>query len=138
MSKVRQCRQCGKLFTSLGSDTCPACAEEMDEYFRKVKNYLYDHPEANVTDISEGAQVPEKLVLRFLKEGRLSVDESVCALECERCGAPISAGRYCKKCQGALQSAFKRVIPEQPARQAEKEVPSRAGRAKMHFDYRSK
>jgi hypothetical protein len=138
MSKVRQCRQCGKLFTSLGSDTCPACAEEMDECFRKVKNYVYDHPDANVTDISEGAQVPEKLVLRFLKEGRLSVDESVCALECERCGTPISAGRYCKKCQGLFQSAFNRVIPEQPERQTEKTAASRSGLARMHFDYKNK
>ncbi len=136
MSKVQQCRQCGRIFTSLGSDTCPACAEEIDEYFRKVKNYIYDHPDANVTEISEGVKVPEKLVLRFLKEGRLSVDESVYALECERCGAPISAGRYCKKCQGLLQSAFRRVVPEQPERQAKKAEASRSGLARMHFDYK--
>jgi flagellar operon protein (TIGR03826 family) len=139
MSKVRQCRQCGRIFNSLGSDTCPACAEKVDECFRKVKNYIYDHPEANVTEISEGAEVPEKMVLHFLKEGRLSVDESVGALECERCGAPISAGRYCKKCQNLFQSAFSSVYTEpKQTKEQEHADTSRAGLVRMHFDYKNK
>jgi flagellar operon protein (TIGR03826 family) len=136
-SRVRQCRQCGRIFTTLGSDTCPSCAEELDENFRKVKNYLYDHPDANVVEISKGTEVPEKTVLHFLKEGRLSVDESVCALECERCGAPISAGRYCKACQNMFQSAFKSVCPE-PAKRENPDNIKRVGLGKMHFDYKGK
>lgn len=143
MSKVRQCRQCGRIFASMGSDTCPACTEQMDENFRKVKNFLYDHPEANVVEISEGTDVPEKVVLHFLKEGRLSVDETTYALECERCGTPISTGRYCKKCQSMFQSAFRSVCPEQPARREERaeakhEDTSRIGLGRMHFDYKNK
>jgi flagellar operon protein (TIGR03826 family) len=138
---VRQCRECGRIFNTLGSDTCPACAEELDESFRKVKNYLYDHPTANVVEISKGTEVPEKTVLHFLKEGRLSIDESTCSLECERCGAPISGGRFCKSCQNMFQTAFKSVCPEQrpsAKREGTADTKQRPGLGKMHFDYRGK
>ncbi len=103
-SSVKQCSKCKKLFQSFGSSVCPECVEEMDRYFETVKNHLFDHPYANVTDIAKETGIAEKIILGFLREGRLSLN---CAegdmLECEKCGAPISHGRFCAICQCKLQ-----------------------------------
>jgi flagellar operon protein (TIGR03826 family) len=132
-SKVRQCRQCGKLFQSLGSAICPECAEETDRCFKVVKNYLYDRPDANVFEISNETGVPEKMVLGFLKEGRLSVNASEDLLLCEKCGIPVSAGRFCSKCQSILESALNGACKHEQVKPQETRISRSSG--KMHVDY---
>lgn len=134
--KVTQCKHCGKLFQSWGSEFCPSCTDEVDASFSKVKDYIYDHPETNVMDISEGTGVSEKMVLYFLKEGRLSLGDKVYGLECELCGASISSGRLCSKCQNVFQSAIK-VSSPQPEKKREEET-GRGSSIRMHFDYKGK
>lgn len=138
-NSVLQCKICGKIYQSLGADYCPNCADEMDACFHKVKDYLYDHPDTNVVDISEGTEVPEKIVLQFLKEGRLSLGDEVYGLECELCGASISAGRFCKKCHSVFESAFKGVASAQSSKQNEANTISEGPKiGKMHFNYKNK
>lgn len=134
--KIIQCKNCRKLFQSLGSDFCPSCVDDMEMYFIKVKDYIYDHPETNVMDISEGTDVSEKMVLYFLKEGRLSLGDQIHGLECELCGASISSGRFCRKCQGVFESAFKST-GQQPEKKQEAEKKS-GTLGRMHFDYKGK
>ena len=38
------CRLCGKLFSSSGGRTCPACHSILDELYPRVREYLRDHP----------------------------------------------------------------------------------------------
>ena len=102
---VRQCRKCGRLFMSYGASACPSCVEDTDQDFVKVKDYIYDHPTANVTEISEKTGVESVVVLRFLKEGRLDVDGSMELLNCETCGKAIPSGRFCNRCLADLQNA---------------------------------
>ncbi len=85
-SQVRQCRQCRKLFQSAHSVFCTECLEETEAAFEKIKNYLYENPAANVVEISQKTGVPEKVILDFLKEGRLTIDENNGLLLCEQCG----------------------------------------------------
>jgi protein-arginine kinase activator protein McsA len=123
---------CGRLFQSFGTNMCPVCAEKMDRYFLKVKDYLYEHPDANVFDTSQETGVPEKVVLNFLREGWLSISGMGNMLECEKCGAPIASGRFCLECQNKLEkvliSAYK---PESNAKvETQKTSPGR-----MHVNY---
>lgn len=133
-SNVKQCRQCGKLFQSLGSGMCPDCVEEVDRCFKVVKNYLYDHPDANVFEIARDTGVGEKMVLSFLKEGRLSINATEGILLCEKCGIPISAGRFCSKCQNMLASALSSAYKPESEKREEGRIPT-SGR--MHVNYRS-
>lgn len=110
-SKVLLCKQCGRLFQSAGSSYCPACAEEMDQAFNKVKEYIYNNEDATIMEIVENTGVAEKQVLYFLKEGRLSVDNTEGMLRCEECGRPISSGRYCSVCRDKLANALGSVYP---------------------------
>ncbi len=131
-SDVRQCRECRRLFQSLGSNICPECAEELDRCFKVVKSYLYDHPDANVFEISTETGVAEKMVLNFLKEGRLAINEADSILLCERCGIPVSTGRYCRKCQEQLEDALNGALKTDPAKRTEAVRSSAPGR--MHVN----
>ena len=131
-SRVMQCKQCSRIFQSYGPNICPVCAEELDKSFQKVKNYLFEHPQANVIDICNGTDVSEKTVLYFLKEGRLAVD-GMSFLECDRCGEPISKGRFCSRCQAMFEKELDRVATKPKQEGA---LDGRSGLGRMHFDYR--
>jgi len=100
---VRQCRMCKKLFQSYGSSICTNCTEEMDKAFRKVRDYIYDHPQADIMEITQNTGVPEKWIFDFLKEERLELTSGSTMLTCEQCGAPVQSGKYCKKCKNEFQ-----------------------------------
>lgn len=105
-NNVKQCKQCGRIFVSYGTSICPNCAQEMDRIFQLIKDYIYDHPAANVIEISEKTGVEASVVLDFLKQDRLSIRTTAELLNCESCGCAIPSGRYCKKCLDELESAL--------------------------------
>ena len=135
-STVKQCRHCGRLFQSYGANICENCAEEIDQCFMTVKNYIYDHPEVNVMEISKETGVEEKMILGFLREGRLSLDAAEGVLECESCGTPISGGRFCSQCQNKLANLLDSACQPAPGKKEEMRKPPSSGR--MHLNYRSK
>jgi hypothetical protein len=49
------CKLCGKLFTSAGGRTCPACLDRLDELYPKLREFLRDNPKIafNVESLSE-------------------------------------------------------------------------------------
>ncbi len=104
------CKQCGKLFQSLGSSNCSVCTEEMDKAFKVVKEYLYDNWDATVLNVVKDTGVPEKYVLSFLKEGRLNIENNEENLKCEDCGKTISSGRYCIDCRNKLANVLDNAI----------------------------
>jgi flagellar operon protein (TIGR03826 family) len=99
MMELRNCPVCGKLFVYTVRNLCPECAKKDEENFEKVRQYLYDVPQATLEEIAEKTGVPAKNVLEYLKEGRLMLKKSnLNILSCEMCGSPILTGRYCEKC----------------------------------------
>lgn len=102
--ELKNCKQCGKLFLYNGSQSvCPECFAKDEQEFETVKNYLWDHPKASLQDVSEATGVKEERVLKYLREGRISLaDGSGIKLECEICGAEIAYGRICGKCAKTL------------------------------------
>jgi hypothetical protein len=101
----------------------------MDKAFMAVKEYLYIHDNATITDIVEDTGVAEKYVLFFLKEGRLDIESMEDVLKCEDCGQPIPCGRYCSICRDKLASALSSVVTK------EKSNPDWTKQAKMHARY---
>lgn len=116
MADIRNCKQCGKLFQYTGvSKICPKCAREDEELFKIVKEYLYDHPGANIMEVSEETGVEEDRILRYLRQGKLEIsgEGGSLILDCERCGKAIRTGRFCDACaheiEVELKSGFTRV-----------------------------
>jgi len=104
--EVKNCVKCKKLFQYLsGPPLCPNCKDQEEKDFQAVRQYLKEHPRATISEVAETLEISVEKITRFLKDGRLEVAPgSTMLLECERCGVPISTGRFCAVCSGKLES----------------------------------
>ena len=55
---VRNCKNCGKLFQYVGKPLCPACNKKLEDKFFEVRDYIYENPTANMSQVSEEMEVP--------------------------------------------------------------------------------
>ncbi|WP_156943737.1 hypothetical protein [Alkaliphilus transvaalensis] len=70
---LENCIVCGKLFRSNEGVICQSCLEDKESPYQKVKDYLFFHRGASVFEVSEATGVEVKLILKYLKEGRITV-----------------------------------------------------------------
>ena len=93
---------------------CPACMEELEKKFQKVKVYIWDHKTASLQEISEANDVSVSQLRQWVREERLCFsDDSPVGLECEVCGATIKTGRYCEKCKGKLSNTLMSALAKE-------------------------
>jgi len=115
---MMRCRWCGKRFQSYGTMVCPTCLQELDEKYNPVRDYLYDNPNASIEEVVEETGVSERIILYYLKEGRLTMANASGVLRCEQCGAAISTGRMCERCQNKLNDRIAKPLQARMAAQA--------------------
>ena len=128
---LRNCKKCGRAFAYKGIDICNRCATDDEADFKKVKEYLYDHPGATVQEVSEETEVSEKQILRYLRESRIEIrEDSNCLLHCERCEKSIRSGRFCDECVAEMKKEFKSVL--KPQEETSSKEQTRTG-TKMHI-----
>ncbi len=111
----RNCSRCGKLFTyAYGTVLCDSCKKSDEDDFRKVKDYLYNHPGANLSKIAIDLDISVKRIKNFLREGRLEIsgDGANLFLDCEKCGMSIKTGLYCEECEKALKNDLSKTASE--------------------------
>lgn len=101
--QLAKCKWCGKPFQSFGLSFCPKCIQELDEQYRPVRDYLYDNPNATIEEVEEATGVSKRIVLYYLRDGRLQMTNSSGLLRCEQCGEPINSGRLCDKCASRIE-----------------------------------
>lgn len=107
MSELKNCKKCSRMFSSNnGQLFCSKCRINDEEDFRIVREYIYDNLDSTVVDVHEGTEVAEEVILKFLRQGRLTLKGDGVGLECERCGKNISSGRFCDGCKHELKSGF--------------------------------
>lgn len=127
---IKKCKQCGKIFGSFGTDYCADCAEELDNIFNMVQDYIFEHETAGVVEISKALDVDGKIILGFIRDGSLVLSEGNYVLQCERCHKPIPSGRYCDECKMTLGKILKGAVPDsEPPKEEEK----RKKHARMHI-----
>ena len=108
---IRNCTRCGKIYNYDGFKVCHNCRKSDEADFQKVKEYLYDHPGAAITEVSDATEVAERKIIDFLRAGRLEIEEGGnLVLECEKCGKSITTGRFCNQCAGLLQRELGQVV----------------------------
>lgn len=133
MAELRNCPQCGRIFSYLGRNLCPRCMEKEEDEFKIVRTYIRENPGATITETAEATGVAEQTILRFLREGRLVSRglQASSTLECERCGRKITEGRYCTSCQQELEREVRQTMASYTPR---KETPvSTRDRDKIHI-----
>ncbi len=109
---VKNCKNCKRLFNYLGGEQiCPACKEELEVKFAKVRDYVWDHKNATMEEISEQNEVSVKQIKQWIREERLVfTDDSTMGIECENCGAMIKSGRFCDKCKAEMSNNLSTLI----------------------------
>lgn len=117
--QLTKCKLCGRPFQSYGMPFCPSCNQSLEDQYKLVKEYLYDNPNAAIETVVEETGVPEKIILYYLREGRLQMANASGILRCEQCGASINSGRLCDKCMGKLESRIVQPMQAKMAREME-------------------
>ncbi|WP_010681200.1 MerR family transcriptional regulator [Acetivibrio cellulolyticus] len=110
MPDVRNCKRCNKIFNYIGgAPICQDCKQLDEVNFKKVKEYLYDHPRSSLFDVSKELEISVQQIKVYLKEGRLEIvgSEGNMILECERCGKSITTGRFCNECSKEVTNDIK-------------------------------
>lgn len=99
--KLINCPKCGRLLKDEGEGEilCSRCAVEEGDPYKLVREYIYNHQGATILEVSQATGVSERLILKYLKEGRLTLlEKKSMLLYCEKCGASIDRGSICGMC----------------------------------------
>ena len=106
--EVMLCKGCGRLFNSIyGEEFCSECQSLPENDFKKVRDYLWDHPNTLAEDVAKACNVQLKTVMHYVKQQRLGISkDSKMLLSCENCGKQILSGTYCKDCEAKLSSKY--------------------------------
>lgn len=118
---LKNCAKCGRMFAGEEHQKfCSKCVENDDDLFRIVREYVYDNPESTIKDTAEATNVPEEKILKFLRQGKLTLKGDGVGLECERCGKSINSGRFCDACAAEMSSGFKKAFGQERPEPAQK------------------
>lgn len=124
---LKNCYECGQLFTSVGSKLCPDCREAEEVLLRKVKDILIESPGLNILQLSQEAECDPEKIRFFITMGRLTLrseSEMNVEMKCEVCGKQITSGTKCSSCMSQLTQKLKETAESmkkenQPARMGE-------------------
>ncbi len=125
MGDVKNCKNCGKIFTYFsGQQTCNICRQEEEKRFKDIKEYLYQHPGASLSVVSTELNISVAKIKEFLRDGRLEIlgSEGNMFLECESCGKAINSGKFCTECTKGLTNDLSKAgkaMSDQLAQEAE-------------------
>lgn len=108
---LKNCEKCGKIFAGESFNRiCEKCSEKDDMAYKLVKDYMYDHPEASISEVAKFTLVEEERIYHYLRQAKLKIRGNSVSIDCERCGASISAGRFCEKCTYEMSKGFKEAF----------------------------
>lgn len=129
-----KCDICGEkvYYRGCGEFECKSCGKFQYDYFGKVKKYLEEHGPTPSGVISQETGVPQDVISRFLKKGRVEIpDGSSIYIKCEKCGCNIKYGRFCPQCALELATGVKKVLAEDIGEKPKHVSEEMSG--KMHF-----
>ena len=98
--ELKNCPGCGRVYVDTGLGMCRDCYEKELQQEDIVASYVRDNPRSAVKQICDATGVKERVVMRMIKAGRF-ISGNI-AYPCESCGALITRGRLCEKCNHDL------------------------------------
>ncbi|ADO77988.1 flagellar protein [Halanaerobium praevalens] len=69
---VKNCYLCGSL-TKNKSGLCDECKEENQHKLRKIKDFLWEHPNSTVKKIHNKTGVEEELIRKYIREDKFII-----------------------------------------------------------------
>ncbi len=113
---LTKCSKCGKFFGALMGETlCEECSikagifASVDEVdlddlrYQSTREFVYDNPEVSPEEViaaldEKGIEIDRITIIKYVKEGRLTLKSIEGKKTCEECGRTILSGRYCPSC----------------------------------------
>jgi RNA polymerase subunit RPABC4/transcription elongation factor Spt4 len=133
--EIVACILCGRLFETYDKKICPLCAKKEDEYYKQVKALIKEKPGISFKMIIEETGVPERLMRRWLQEGRIEIANSEgVGLRCERCNKEILQGKYCVDCRQVMQNGLNEIMKEERKIMNEAKNSEKKGQGMHYFD----
>lgn len=124
---IINCRRCKRIFQPYGNKKiCPQCEKELEDKFTEVREYIRDHPDVSIMEVSREKEVSVEQLKQWVREERLLFSKAEgSGIQCVMCGVPIATGKYCAKCKTemthSLENAYekpKMVLNQQPQHSA--------------------
>jgi len=107
--RVLNCISCGKIFEPIiNTKVCPNCIKADENRIDRIKNHLYDYPDASLESVSDILEIDREKIISFIKAGKLE-HISHMSIQCENCDATIESGKYCDACIIEMRTSFKSV-----------------------------
>lgn len=130
--EVRNCRSCTRLFNYIGGpNICPQCRDELEKKYMVVKDFIRENPGASIQTVADENDVSTQQIKQWIREERLEfAKDSTVTIECEKCGASIRTGRYCKACKDKMADSLSKLIAKPQEQSVRRE---RDGRNAMRF-----
>ncbi|PKM88328.1 MAG: MerR family transcriptional regulator [Firmicutes bacterium HGW-Firmicutes-12] len=137
--ELRNCPECGSVFTYIRTNLCAACLEKDEVDFKKVRTFIVRNRNVGIPKVSEETGISEERIMRYIREGRISVASSneKIILNCEVCGKSITSGRLCETCTERLSSGLRKQVLEENKKELEEQhketVTKDEHTPRMHF-----
>ncbi|WP_232697847.1 TIGR03826 family flagellar region protein [Brevibacillus daliensis] len=106
LGQLANCPICDALFVKGIRDVCNNCYKEQEKQYDVCAQYLRkrENRGSTIYELSEGTGVAVKQITKFIREGRISLQNSPnLGYPCEKCGTLIRTGNLCTECMGSLQ-----------------------------------
>lgn len=146
---LKKCDNCGRFFgDENGSNVCNACKLSTKKFkstgdverdkFVTTRDLVYDNPDISPQGIIDimaemGLEITLREIMKYVDEGRLSLNTVKDGDHCISCGTKVAFGKYCDRCrlkqeqQKAVED-FKNKFEDQ----------SQSGKPRMHINEKKK
>lgn len=117
MAQLTNCPNCDRLFVKNAfRDLCDTCYKEEEAAYEKVYQFIRkrENRSATLTEVVNATEVEEKLIIKFIKKGRLRVAQYPnLGYPCQKCGTLIKDGKLCGSCKDELSKQITKLELEE-------------------------
>lgn len=113
-----KCEKCGRFFGDDGNTLCSSCrittrkfkssGDPERDKFLMARDLVYDNPDISPQGIIDlmaemGMDITIREILKYVDEGRLTLNTIREGNHCQRCGTKIGFGKYCDRCRFRIE-----------------------------------
>jgi uncharacterized protein len=109
LTNLGNCVRCGKLFLKI-RDICQDCYQKQEDNFVLVNDYLRNHKNGTIQEVSEETGVSIAQIRQFILAKRIQVNYFPnLTYPCDTCGSQIKEGKNCHSCMVTINELSKQV-----------------------------
>ncbi|MCL2616816.1 MAG: hypothetical protein FWD96_04135 [Defluviitaleaceae bacterium] len=110
---VKNCPECGKMYMQNSFGMCDACRLGEEAGFQAIKDYISEHPNSTVIEVSQETGVRINRIMGYIREGRLMATPGMASdITCRSCGKAVEKGNFCDSCTVKMNNTIKEMYED--------------------------